>query len=328
MSAILDISGLSLSFQTEAGPARVLDHVDLIVNPGEIVGLVGESGCGKTTIARVILGTVPEGQVHIGGGTIRLDGVDMLQGGRAAQALRGRVVTFIPQDPFSSFNPLFRIGTQIRDLMRGRIPRGDGRQTDEEAIIAMLEAVHLPDPRAILAKYPHQLSGGQRQRVMIAMALLPQPRLIIADEPTTAIDVTIQAQILGLLRQLAAERGVSVLFNTHDLGAAWEICDRVVVLYAGQTIEAASREDFFSSARHPYTRLLLESLPEPGRDAVGIPGDVPDPLSPPPGCRFNPRCPRRSAICEQVRPALAKVAPTHLVACHQTSTDGGRQPHA
>jgi len=328
MSAILDISGLSLSFQTEVGPARVLDQVDLRVNPGEIVGLVGESGCGKTTIARVILGTLPEGRTHIGSGTIRLDGVDMLQSGKAAQALRGQAVTFIPQDPFTSFNPFFRIGTQIRDLMRGRIPQTNGRPTLEEAVITMLEAVHLPDPRAILAKYPHQLSGGQRQRVMIAMALLPQPRLIIADEPTTALDVTIQAQILGLLRKLAAERGVSVLFSTHDLGAAWEICDRVIVLYAGQTIETASREEFFSSARHPYTRLLLASLPEPGRDAMGIPGEVPDPLSPPPGCRFNPRCPRSAANCQDIRPPLSEVAPGHLVACHYPVAEAGGHIHA
>jgi oligopeptide/dipeptide ABC transporter ATP-binding protein len=322
MATLLDIETLSLSFRTEKGPARVLDMIDLSVSPGEIVGLVGESGCGKTTLARSILGTLPEGLAEIGGGQIRLDGVDMLRDEKAAEHLRGSVVTFVPQDPFASFNPLFRVGTQIRDLMRWKGPRaqssrfaGRGR-ADEEAILAMLDAVQLPQPRAILAKYPHELSGGQRQRVMIAMALLPQPRLIIADEPTTALDVTVQAQILGLLRRLAVERGVSVLFTTHDLGAAWEICDRIVVMYAGQTAEIAPREAFFANPRHPYTRRLLDSLPEPGRDPVGIPGGVPSPLTPPAGCRFNPRCPRATTVCREARPDLTERATGHLVACH------------
>ncbi len=326
MSALLDISRLSLSFRTEKGPARVLDMIDLAVKPGEIVGLVGESGCGKTTLARAILGTLPDGLTEIGSGHIRLDGVDMLRGGRAAENIRGRVVTFVPQDPFASFNPLFRVGTQIADLMRYKAPRPDGRswrghaRADEEAAIAMLDAVQLPQPRAILAKYPHELSGGQRQRVMIAMALLPQPQLIIADEPTTALDVTVQAQILGLLRRLAVERGVSVLFTTHDLGAAWEICDRVVVMYAGQTAEVAPHEAFFAQPRHPYTRMLLDSLPEPGRDPVGIPGGVPSPLTPPGGCRFNPRCPLATDICRETRPTLTEHEGGHLVACHHPVT--------
>lgn len=333
MSALLDIGRLSLSFRTEKGPARVLDMIDLAVSPGEIVGLVGESGCGKTTLARAVLGTLPEGLTQIGGGHIRLDGVDMLTDGRAAQDLRGRVVTFVPQDPFASFNPLFRIGTQIADLMRWKAPRPQGSRAgrssraDEEAAIAMLDAVQLPQPRAILAKYPHELSGGQRQRVMIAMALLPQPRLIIADEPTTALDVTVQAQILGLLRRLAVERGVSVLFTTHDLGAAWEICDRVVVMYAGQTAEIAPREAFFAAPRHPYTRMLLASLPEPGRDPVGIPGGVPSPLTPPAGCRFNPRCPRATEICRETRPDLADSGAGHLVACHHPVTATAELAH-
>ncbi len=307
MSALLDIAGLSVGFRTENGIARVLDGVSLTIAPGEIVGLVGESGCGKSTLARAILGTLPRDQVRMAGGRISLDGVDMLDHA-AARPLRGTAVTFVPQNPFASFNPLFRVGTQIADLMR--------RRADRDAIVAMLDAVHLPQPRAILAKYPHQLSGGQRQRLMIAMALLPQPRLIIADEPTTALDVTIQAQILGLLRRLALDRGVAVLFTTHDLAAAWDICDRVMVMYAGQTAEVARREAFFANPRHPYARMLLDSLPEPGHEPAGIPGDVPDPMAPPPGCRFGPRCPRGTATCAQAAPPLVDDGTGHGVACH------------
>jgi peptide/nickel transport system ATP-binding protein len=320
--SLLAVEGLSLGFRTEAGLARVLDHVELAVEPGEIVGLVGESGCGKTTLARAILGTLPEGQAVVGGGRVALDGVDVVGDPRGAGRLRGRAVTFVPQDPFASFNPLFRVGTQVRDLMRWNSPRRGGRgrrRADEAAVLAMLDAVQLPQPRRILEKYPHELSGGQRQRVMIAMALLPEPRLIIADEPTTALDVTVQAQILGLLRRLAVERGVSVLFTTHDLGAAWEICDRVVVMYAGQTAEIAPRDAFFGVPRHPYTRMLLQSLPEEGRAPVGIPGGVPSPLDPPPGCRFSPRCPRADALCRE-RPSLAGAA--HRVACHHPLAPG------
>jgi oligopeptide/dipeptide ABC transporter ATP-binding protein len=324
--AILSVGDLALGFGTEKGVARVLDRVNLSVAPGEIVGLVGESGCGKTTLARAILGTLPPGVTRVEGGRINLAGADMLASSRTAAAVRGRIVTFIPQDPFASFNPLFRIGTQIMDLMRWKSPRRlpgarsgfyspRRRRADRDAVVAMLDAVQLPQPDRLLRKYPHELSGGQRQRVMIAMALLPEPRLVIADEPTTALDVTVQAQILGVLRRLAVQHGVAVLFTTHDLGAAWEICDRVVVMYAGQTAEIAPREEFFNAPRHPYTRLLLRSLPEEGRHPVGIPGTVPSPLAAPPGCRFHPRCPRASDICAATRPALTGSA-EHLSACH------------
>jgi peptide/nickel transport system ATP-binding protein len=322
MVPALDIGELSLSFRTAMGPAYVLNRVDLAVKPAEIVGLVGESGCGKTTLARAVLGTLPEHQARIESGYVRINEIDLLQGGKVARHARGRVVTVVPQDPYASFNPLFRVGTQIADLMRwtvsaqGERPSGGARRANEEVALAMLTAVQLPEPRKILVRYPHQLSGGQRQRVMIAMALLPQPRIIIADEPTAALDATVQAQILGLLRRIAAERGVAILFATHNLGAAWEICDRIVVMYAGQIVEAAPRETFFARSRHPYTRGLLASLPEFGRDPVGIPGDVRSPLSLPRGCPFSPRCSRASAICRDTRPLLLEGEPGHRVACH------------
>jgi oligopeptide/dipeptide ABC transporter ATP-binding protein len=327
---LLRVENLSLQFRTAAGPARVLDQVNLVVRAGEIVGLVGESGCGKTTLARAVLGTLPPGLTQVTGGGIRLVGTDMLDGGPATLAARGRVVTFVPQDPFASFNPLFSVGTQVMDLMRWRSPRRGverwgypraRRRADFQAVLDMLDAVQLPQPRRILAKRPHELSGGQRQRVMIAMALLPQPRLVIADEPTTALDVTVQAQILGLLRRLAADRGVSVLFTTHDLGAAWEICDRVAVMYAGQTAEVAPREAFFAHPRHPYTSMLLRSLPEEGRHPVGIPGQVPSPVAHTGGCRFHPRCPSATAVCGKERPALTQSGAGHLTACHHPVTE-------
>src|SRR5262249_47988617 len=222
--------------------------------------------------------------------------------------------------PYSAFSPLFTIGDQIMELMRWKSPEnGSGRgrrRADRERVLAMLRAVQLPDPERLLRKYPHEVSGGQRQRVMIAMALLPEPKLVIADEPTTALDVTIQAQILKLLRRLANERGVSVLFATHDLGTAWEICDRVTVMYAGQELETAPIADFFRAPMVPYTRLLLDSLPSSNAALRGIPGDVPSLVAPPPGCRFHPRCPRASDVCRIEHPAAHEPEVGHAVRCH------------
>lgn len=327
MDPVLDIEGLTLSFKTDQGPAHVLDGVDLAVAPGEIVGLVGESGCGKTTLARAILGTLPEHQTRIGGGRIRLAEIDMLQGGRAARQARGRIVTLVPQNPLLSFNPLFRIGTQITDLMRWTAPAQEGRRlrrsrrADRARAVEMLAAVQLPQPREILAQYPHQISGGQCQRIMIAMALLPNPRMIIADEPTAALDATVQLQILGLLRRITAEFGVAMLFSTHNLGAAWEICDRVMVMYAGQIVESAPRTVFFSRPHHPYARQLLASVPELGRIPEGIPGAAPSIFHLSPGCPYEQRCPRASEICRTVRPMMREMEAGHRVACHNPWTD-------
>ena len=314
---LLSVRGLSVSFVTEAGVARVLDAVNLSLEPGEIMGLVGESGCGKTTLARAILGALPPNAQMQGDGLL-FDGRDLLKAD--STLVRGRAITFVPQDPFSSFSPLFTVGDQVMELMRWKSPDARPwrrrRRDDRERVLALLRAVQLPDPRRLLRKYPHELSGGQRQRVMIAMALLPEPKLVIADEPTTALDVTIQAQILKLLRRLANERSVSMLFATHDLGTAWEICDRVTVMYAGQELETARIGDFFRAPMVPYTRLLLDSLPSGGSPLRGIAGDVPSLITPPNGCRFHPRCPRAGAACRDEHPPASEPEQGHQIRCH------------
>ncbi|GGE28755.1 peptide/nickel transport system ATP-binding protein [Gemmobacter megaterium] len=329
---LLTVENLSLGFRGDGGFAHVLDGANLTMRRGEIMGLVGESGCGKTTLASAILGVLPRHSLEVRGGRIDFDGVDMLSATAAPrqEAVRGRRVTFIPQDPFTALNPVFTIGQQIDELMKwksplrpdvpGRLPAlltrypKDRRRQDREKILATLAAVQLPQPEQMLRKYPHEVSGGQRQRLMIAMALLPEPDLIIADEPTTALDVTIQAQILGLLRRLATERGVAVMLTTHDLGSAYEICDRITVMYAGQEVESAPVDEFFNAPSHPYTAKLLASRPEGGGGMTGIPGELPSFYAPPPGCRFAPRCDRAQATCAS-RPPVAQAGPAHIVRC-------------
>jgi peptide/nickel transport system ATP-binding protein len=331
---LLDVVNLGLGFHGDGGFAHVLDGVNLSIKPGEIMGLVGESGCGKTTLARAVLGVLPRNTLQVMSGAIRFRDIDMLAPREAKRqdAARGSAVTFIPQDPFTSFNPVFTIGEQIEDLMKWKSPLRrtgrsvrmpsllapyprDRRRLDREKIMETLDSVQLPQPAQILRKYPHEVSGGQRQRLMIAMALLPEPDLIIADEPTTALDVTIQAQILGLLRRLANERGVAVLLTTHDLGSAYEICDTITVMYAGQEVEAAPIDIFFNDPAHPYTAKLLASRPGGGGDGItGIPGEVPSFYEPPPGCRFAPRCDLASPACAR-RPPAATRATDHVVRC-------------
>ncbi len=329
---LLAVRDLKVSFGSDSGIAHVLDYVNLTIGQGEIVGLVGESGCGKTTLARAILGVLPTNAARIDAGTVHFLGDDLLK--RPAEHLstniRGRDITFIPQDPYSSFNPVFTIGTQVMELMRWKSPRlqGDSKrgllsryprqrfEADRQHVIELLNTVQLPQPEQILKKYPHEISGGQRQRLMIAMALLPDPKLIIADEPTTALDVTIQAQILKLLRQLASERNVAVLFTTHDLGTAYEICDSVTVMYAGQEMESAPSSGFFNRPSHPYTKRLLDSLPSRERGIEGIAGEIPALINPPTGCRFHPRCDFATDACAQARPDPETIDAQHWVRCY------------
>jgi peptide/nickel transport system ATP-binding protein len=335
---LVEVENLFVSYATEHGAAQVLDGVNLAIGEGEIMGLVGESGCGKTTLANAILGILP-GNAACAAGAIRFGGEDLLRlpPHRVATEIRGRGITFIPQDPFGSFNPLFPIGTQIMEVMKWKSPQraaregvGMGgifaryprarRRRDRAAVLDMLRSVQIGRPEGALHKLPHEFSGGQRQRLMIALALLPQPKLVIADEPTTALDVTIQAQILKLLKRLAKERGVAVLFTTHDLGTAYEICDRITVMYAGQNAETAPVDDFFRRPHHPYTVRLLESLPRPGHDLRGIGGEIPALVRPPPGCRFHPRCERASEPCRRERPSVTALGGGHEVRCYNPIT--------
>jgi len=329
-SSLLEVRDLKISFGTDQGIARVLDGVNLTLRRAAIMGLIGESGCGKTTLARAILGILPP-NARNDGGSISFDGQDLLAMDRVAfsRDVKGRRIVFVPQDPYSSFNPLFRIGHQIMELMKWKSPRrmagerGLGAlltsypsaryRADRDAALAMLREVQIADPEQAFTKLPGEFSGGQRQRLMIAMSLMTEPDLIIADEPTTALDVTIQAQILKLLKRLAKDRGVSVLLTTHDMGTAYEICDEITVMYAGQEVETAPVELFFSAPRHPYTSRLLASLPTAEGEVREIGGEPPSLVHAPGGCRFHPRCERATPSCVEARPEADGNG--HMVRC-------------
>jgi peptide/nickel transport system ATP-binding protein len=307
------VEDLSVQFHTDRGVVRALEKVHLSVGEGEVVGLIGESGSGKTTTVRSVLRILPP-SARITEGLVRFMGRDLLTMSEKDlnMQVRGRAITLVPQDPFNSLNPVFTVGTQIHDILRWK---GGGSHKETKQILDVLREVQIPSPLRQLRKYPHQFSGGQRQRLMISMALLPHPGLVIADEPTTALDVTVEAQILRLFRGLVEERGVSVLFITHDLGVASQICTRIVVMYAGQDMEDAPAEKIFTLPGHPYTRELLESLPRPDGNIRDIPGEVPSLLHPPSGCRFHPRCPVAESRCTQESPPKVEIRAGHWVRC-------------
>jgi oligopeptide/dipeptide ABC transporter ATP-binding protein len=314
---LLEVQDLSISFSTYQGRAMVLDRANLTVNRGEIMGLVGETGCGKSVLSRAVLRIIPTPPGSIDGGRILFEGADLLAlPKKAMRKLRGERISMIFQEPMSSLNPVFTVGNQMREVIRAH--RDVSWAEAELVCLDMLEAVRLPEPRAVLAAYPHELSGGMRQRVMIAMELSCRPALLLADEPTTALDVTVQGQILAILAELSAREGLSILLVTHDMGVVAQICRRVAVMYAGQVVEVADVESLFARPAHPYTRGLIASIPgrNGGGELYAIPGNVPSPINPPAGCRFHTRCERAQAVCREIVPEMILAAPEHAVACH------------
>jgi peptide/nickel transport system ATP-binding protein len=299
MIPILSVRNLTVSIPTDDGVASILDNVSLTLEKGHILGVVGESGCGKTTLIRAIMGILPR-SARIDGGVIQFEGENLLVFSETElnDRIRGSRIGFIPQDPLLALNTVFKVGTQMLEIMRG-----DGnRSANVKRLVYLLRRMHVPDPEGALERYPHQFSGGQRQRLLIAAALARGPALVIADEPTTALDVTTQHQILLLLRELVSEFNLSLLFVTHDFGVVAELCDELAVIYAGQSVESGPVAGILASPGHPYTQALLACHPERAVAFTGIPGMVPSPVMAPPGCRFAPRCRDARPICSEGPP--------------------------
>ncbi len=300
--SLLQVEDLRTYFYTDQGVSRAVDGVSFNVDVGETVGIVGESGCGKTVTSLSLLGLVPDPPGRIeSGSSIRLDGEELVEASdRRLRDIRGNDISMIFQEPMTSLNPVLRVGTQLVEVLR--LHRKMTRAEAKAEAVGLLGEMGIPEPGRRIREYPHQLSGGMRQRVMIAMALACEPRLLIADEPTTALDVTIQAQILELLASVTRDRGMSMLLITHDLGVVAEVCDRVIVMYGGQVVESGSVTEVFTNPKHPYTIGLLNSIPtltgEVGR-LDPIPGSVPDPHDWPRGCRFRERCSQAHARCDE-----------------------------
>ncbi len=316
MSALLEVRDLYLEFKTARGRLQALNGTSFDVQPGEVFGLVGETGCGKTVTGLSILRLLPR-SAAITHGQVRLGEVDLLSlSPGQIEAVRGRQIAMIFQDPSTSLNPVFTIGAQIRRVIRQHL--AISRQEEIDQTRKVLAGVGLPDVDRIMGSYPHQLSGGMQQRVMIAMALSCNPKLLIADEPTTALDVTIQAQILKLLRDLQKTFGVSVILITHNLGVIAQTCDRLAVLYGGRVVESGPTEDIFTAPCHPYTIGLMNAIPHPGDRGVrmaAIGGTVPSNPGAMRGCAFAPRCASAFGRCMEEMPAAYPVSPSHACAC-------------
>ena len=312
---VLEINNLILEFGVEGKFLRAVDDVSLTIQAGETLCLVGESGSGKSATALSIARLVPTPPAKYVSGQILLHGEDVMRMSRRELCdIRGGIVSYIFQEPGASLNPVFRVGSQIKESLKRH--RREAATDDE--VVRLLQRVGIPAPESRRRDYPHQLSGGMQQRVMIAMALASHPKLLIADEPTTALDVTIQAQIMELLRSLKQQLGMSMLLITHNLGLVADIADRVAVMYAGQIVEVAPAHAVLSRPLHPYTQALMNSVPKLGHTAnqlTSIPGTVPNPALFPSGCRFHPRCPKAQPDCSQSPPPLVEVEPQRWVRC-------------
>jgi peptide/nickel transport system ATP-binding protein len=329
VSDLLALEHVDVGFATEDGRVSAVSDVSLSVSEGEIFGLVGESGCGKTTLAMALMGLLPA-TAHVAG-SVRFQGLELLGlPPDELRKLRGDRISMIFQDPMTSLDPTFPVGEQVAETITAHRDVDDARA--RERALALLGDVGIPEPERRFGDAPHRLSGGMRQRVVIATALANEPALVLADEPTTALDVTIQAQVLDLLRDLRTRLQTTIVLITHDLGVVAQICDRVGVMYAGQLVEVAPVSEIFRSPRHPYTQALLAALPTqqqvPGSLRV-IPGRVPNLADPPPGCRFSTRCPYVMDVCATV-PPLAHETDEHLIACwlSEATKQAGRPDHA
>ncbi|MGP8200825.1 MAG: ABC transporter ATP-binding protein [Limisphaerales bacterium] len=315
MAALLEIKNLLIDFGSGQQAVRAVDGVSLSIGAGETVCLVGESGSGKTVTALSIARLLPSPPARYPGGEILLEGWNVLRASRGElRRLRGGVVSYIFQEPGASLNPVLRVGRQIKESLRLHRPQA---ATDAE-VVRLLKLVGIPTAESCSRSYAHEMSGGMQQRVMIALALASEPKLLVADEPTTALDVTIQAQILDLLRELKERLGMSLLLITHNLGIVGQMADRVAVMYAGQILEVAPAAELLRRPLHPYTQALIESVPKLGGGAerlTAIPGTVPNPGAMPPGCRFEPRCPRARPDCARQVPQLVEVEPGRWVRC-------------
>ncbi|UFJ43304.1 ABC transporter ATP-binding protein [Brevibacillus humidisoli] len=314
---MLEIKGLQTHFFTDHGEIPAVDGVDLYIKKGEVLGVVGESGCGKSVTSLSVMRLVPHPPGKIVGGSITFKGEDLVAASeRRMRQLRGNQIAMIFQEPMTSLNPVYTIGDQISETVR--LHRKMGKKEARQHAVEMLQKVGIPRAESIVDEYPHQLSGGMRQRVMIAMAMSCDPELLIADEPTTALDVTIQAQILDLMRKLNKESGTAIMMITHDLGVVAEMCDRVVVMYAGKVVEEGDVRSIFKNPQHPYTRGLIQSVPrmdEKRERLYSIAGNVPTPGSMPKGCRFAPRCESVVDQCHEAMPELVSVEKGHKSRC-------------
>ena len=324
MNDLISVNDLVLNSGSGGRTRAIVDRLSISISRGESLALVGESGSGKSMSALAMMGLLPEPSVTVGGGSILFRGSDLLvMPRRDRRHITGRDIAMVFQEPMTSLNPVMRIGDQIVEMIRAHA--SVGRRAAMERAAELLAAVRMPEPAARLRAWPHQLSGGQRQRVMIAIALACRPKLLIADEPTTALDVTVQAQILSLLRELQREMGMAMLFITHDLGVVANVADRVAVMYCGRIVETGSVGDIFRNPSHPYTRGLLDCIPNAARrgaELVAISGQMPSPWETLAACRFAPRCPLADEYCRSVPPPETVVGEGHLAQCHYPANKG------